>query len=165
LLGRIKQKLTYANLMATIAVFAVLGGGAYAAATIGAGDIKPNAVRAKHVKKGAVGSVELRDAAVKGVDLGKGIPRGIEYVDDVEFGGSQDMDASVECPEGKVPIGGGASGPWLGATGFVAITTNRPAIKDGFGDDFDGWYASAIEVNGGSTQSWGLGVYAICARL
>jgi hypothetical protein len=42
----ITRRLTYANAMATIAVFGVLaGGGAYAASKIGAGDIAKNAVR------------------------------------------------------------------------------------------------------------------------
>ncbi len=38
---RIRRHLTYANVMSTLAVFAVLaGGGAYAASKIGAGDLK-----------------------------------------------------------------------------------------------------------------------------
>jgi Flp pilus assembly protein protease CpaA len=43
------SKLTYANVLSTIAVLSILGtGSAYAAAQIGAGDIKRNAVRSKH---------------------------------------------------------------------------------------------------------------------
>jgi hypothetical protein len=51
----------------------------------------------------------------------------------------------------------------MGPTGFVAITVSRPArIIPGSpeGDTFNGWYASAIEVNGGSTQ--GLGNWRLC---
>jgi len=53
-LGRmssIKRHLSYANVMSTIAVFAVLGGGAYAAGKIGPKDIGKNAVRSEHIKK------------------------------------------------------------------------------------------------------------------
>ena len=47
---RIAARVTYANVMATIAVFGVLaGGGAYAASKIGAGDIAKNAIRPKHL--------------------------------------------------------------------------------------------------------------------
>jgi hypothetical protein len=54
------ERLSYANVMATIAVFGVLaGGGAYAASTIGPGDIKKNAVRSKHIKTGEVKRPDL----------------------------------------------------------------------------------------------------------
>ena len=47
---RIRSHLSYANVMSTIAVFIVLGGGAYAATKIGSSDIARNAIRSKHVK-------------------------------------------------------------------------------------------------------------------
>ena len=55
MLHQLRRRITYANVMATIAVFGVLaGGGAYAASKIGPKDIKKNAVRAKHIKKDQV---------------------------------------------------------------------------------------------------------------
>jgi hypothetical protein len=61
----VRPRLTYANVMATIAVFGVLaGGGAYAASKIGAKDIAKNAVRAKHIKKDAVKTKKLGNGAV-----------------------------------------------------------------------------------------------------
>ena len=62
--ARLRARLTYANVMATVAVFLALGGGAYAAATIGAKDIRPNAVRSKHIKQGQVRTGDLRGGAV-----------------------------------------------------------------------------------------------------
>ena len=57
----LQPRLTYANVMSTIAVFGVLaGGGAYAASKIGADDIKRNAVRSKHIKDA---QVKRRDIA------------------------------------------------------------------------------------------------------
>ncbi len=56
---RLRSHVTYANVMATVAVFLVLGGGAYAASKIGAGDIKRNAVRSKHIKDGQVTTRDL----------------------------------------------------------------------------------------------------------
>ena len=53
---RIKEKLTYANVMATIAVFMVLGGGAYAATA---------------AKKNTVTSKSVRNGSIQGVDVGK----------------------------------------------------------------------------------------------
>ena len=62
---RLRRRLTYANVMSTIAVFAVLaGGGAYAASKIGSQEIKKNAVRAKHIKAGNVKASDIATAAV-----------------------------------------------------------------------------------------------------
>lgn len=72
MLERLGRGLSYANVMSTIAVFAVLGGGAYAAGTIGAGDIKKNAVRAKHVKKGQIAAKHLKRNAVTSAKLKAG---------------------------------------------------------------------------------------------
>jgi hypothetical protein len=47
---RFRPRLTYANVVASLALFVALGGTTYAAATIGAGDIKKDAVRSKHIK-------------------------------------------------------------------------------------------------------------------
>lgn len=53
--ARLRGRLTYANVMSTIAVFGVLaGGGAYAATKIGPRDIRKNAVRSVHVKNGTI---------------------------------------------------------------------------------------------------------------
>ena len=65
-LGRIRSPLTYANVMATIAVFGMLtGGGAYAASKIGSKDIAKNAVRAKHIKKNHVRAKHIKPGHVR----------------------------------------------------------------------------------------------------
>ena len=56
---RIRSRLTYANVISTLALFLVLGGGAWAAATIGPNDIKRNAVHSKHIKNKAVTRAKL----------------------------------------------------------------------------------------------------------
>lgn len=63
--ARIKPRLTYANVVASIALFGVLaGGGAYAATKIGPKDIKTNAVRAKHIKGKQVRAKHITNNAV-----------------------------------------------------------------------------------------------------
>jgi hypothetical protein len=49
----LREHLSYANVMATVAVFIALGGGAYA--------LKNNSVRSKHIAKGQVRSSDLQD--------------------------------------------------------------------------------------------------------
>jgi hypothetical protein len=56
----LRSNMSYANVMSSIAVFAVLAGGsAWAAAKIGAGDIKRNAIHSKHIKRKAVTRAKL----------------------------------------------------------------------------------------------------------
>ena len=61
---RLRARLTYANVMATIAVFMGLGGGAYAAATIGSSDIERSAVLSRHIANGQVRAPDVASGAV-----------------------------------------------------------------------------------------------------
>jgi hypothetical protein len=59
------SRLTYANVVATLALFLVVaGGGAYAASKIGAKDIKTGAVTTSKIRKGAVTATKLAPAAL-----------------------------------------------------------------------------------------------------
>jgi len=62
---RLRGKLTYANTMATIAVFIALGGSAYAAA-----QLKKNSVGTKQLKKDAVIGAKVKDGSLSAVDIG-----------------------------------------------------------------------------------------------
>jgi hypothetical protein len=64
-IDRLRTRLTYANVMATIAVFAVLAGGAaYAGSLIGPRDIARDAVHSKHIRAGSVKNSDLADGVV-----------------------------------------------------------------------------------------------------
>jgi hypothetical protein len=56
----LRGRLTYANVMASIAVFIALGAGAYAAG------LAPNSVKSKHIKDGNVQNQDLANPAVNG---------------------------------------------------------------------------------------------------
>jgi hypothetical protein len=60
---RIREHLSYANVMATLAVFIALGGGAWAIA------IGRNDVGSRELAKNSVGSSELKDDKTKGQDV------------------------------------------------------------------------------------------------
>jgi hypothetical protein len=67
--ARMRAHASYANVMATIAVFLALGGGGFALAVLKKNSVKqeqiaPNAVRSSEIASSAVGSEELRDASV-----------------------------------------------------------------------------------------------------
>ena len=65
----IQRHLTYANVMATMAVFIALGGVGYAAATIGTAQIKNSAVTESKIKAGAVTNSRLGPNAVSASKL------------------------------------------------------------------------------------------------
>ncbi len=50
MIGFIRRHLTYANVVSTVAMFVVLGAGAYAAAKITSGDIQDNTIQSKDLK-------------------------------------------------------------------------------------------------------------------
>src|SRR5215208_5162078 len=99
----IRNRLSYANVMSTIAVFGVLaGGGAYAASKIGASDIAKNAVRSKHITENAVKTPEIADGAVTAPKLADGVEglQGTPGVDGADGVDGDDGDDGVDGVDG-----------------------------------------------------------------
>lgn len=73
MITKLTRQLTYSNLMASVAVFLALGGGAYALtvpnASVGAKQLKKNAVTAAKVRSGAIGSAKVQDNSLTGTDI------------------------------------------------------------------------------------------------
>jgi len=68
----IRKRLTYANVMSSIAVFLVLGGAAFAAT-----QLPKNSVGTKQLKKNAVTSAKVKDGSLKSGDFAAGqLPAG-----------------------------------------------------------------------------------------
>lgn len=63
-----RSRLTYANVMSSIAIFLVFGGVSWAAATL-----PKNSVGSKQIKKNAVGTEEVADASLTDEDLAGGV--------------------------------------------------------------------------------------------
>jgi hypothetical protein len=74
-LAKLRSRLTYANVMATIAVFVALGGSSYAAITLTRGSVK-----GKHIAKNAVTSPKVKNGSLRKKDFRAGAlapgPRG-----------------------------------------------------------------------------------------
>jgi hypothetical protein len=67
---QIRKRLTYANVMSSIAVFLVLGGAtAFAASKIGSNQLKANSVTTGKIKKEAVTTAKIKKAAVTGAKI------------------------------------------------------------------------------------------------
>ncbi len=77
MLRAVLRRLTYANVIATMALFLALGGGAVWAANkqatkIGTGKIKPNAITAGKIKANAVTTSKIRENAVTNAKIREG---------------------------------------------------------------------------------------------
>jgi hypothetical protein len=181
MLDGLRSRLTYANVMSTIAVFAALTtGGAYAAGKITAGDISKNAVHSKHIKRNAVTTLKIRDRAITAAKLADGVeglrgpvgPKGdqgpqgstgrvgisdYEYVE--KFHNVQPGDTfiqlSASCPDGKKLLGGG-----------YAVQDSKFHVTFANTQENDVYALTALVLPGqtitGTSQAF---VKAICARV
>ena len=59
-MSRIRSKLTYANVMSTVAVFVALGGSSYAALTITGRDVKNSSLTYRDLKRNTLGGAASR---------------------------------------------------------------------------------------------------------
>lgn len=81
---QIRTRLTYANVMATIAVFLVLGGASAFAAgqlaknSVGSKQLKKNSVTAAKIKKNAITKAKIKDGSVTGAKIADGSITGTE---------------------------------------------------------------------------------------
>jgi hypothetical protein len=70
---QIRKRLTYANVMSSIAVFLVLGGGAaYAAEKIGSNELENGAVTTDKIKRSAVTRAKIKARAINTAKIAKG---------------------------------------------------------------------------------------------
>lgn len=88
-----RPTLSFANVVACLALFVALGGSAYA---VGKGQVKSRhiateAVKSKHLRDGGVKSRDIRDGQITDADLGRGSVRG-EHLD-------------LDCAEGLTRVG------------------------------------------------------------
>lgn len=100
----IRKRITYANVMSSIAVFLVLGGAtAYAAKKIGSNEIKGNSITTGKIKKQAVTSSKIKNNAITTAKIANDAVTG-EKVKDGSLTGSDLNLSSV----GTVPTAGSA---------------------------------------------------------
>ncbi len=92
----IRKHLTYANVMVTLLVFVVLGGGAYAAGQLG-----KNTVGTKQLKNDAVKSGKVKDGTLQAGDLAPGVLPG---ADAFQASGSVNFDVFSSSPFGSTVV-------------------------------------------------------------
>jgi len=122
----------HATVVAYLALFAALGGTAWAVATIGPKDIKDNAVHSRHIENGQVKSADVQDESLTNDDVLDSSLSGND-ISDGSLGG-------VDIGEGTVTgtqIGDGTltgADVQNGTIGGADITDNAVTSADVFGD-------------------------------
>lgn len=177
---RLHPKLTYANVISTVCLFLVLGGGtAFAAAeilpraSVGTKQLKNGAVTGKKVKPGSLTASDFAPkqlpegargpagpAGAKGATGAQG-PQGVPgtsaalSIEDVDATSGVDTTETKEvtatCPSGKV-LGGG----YVLNGGATEHATRSYAVSEGQ------WLVRAK--NNGTAETWELTVVAVCAK-
>lgn len=89
----IRRRLTYANVMATVAVFIALGGSSYAVSRISGSQLKNNSVAGKKLKRNTLGGATIKESR-----LGR-VPRA-RLAD--RLGGLSAAQLQQRCPAGTV---------------------------------------------------------------
>jgi hypothetical protein len=93
MLGRLYRRLTYSNVMATVAVFIALGGSSYAVARISGSQLKNNSVAGKKLKRNTLGGKRIKESSLGTVPTARNAGA---------VGGVSAQQLLVRCPPGTV---------------------------------------------------------------
>ena len=104
-LDQLRQRLTYANVMATVAVFIALGGSSYAALQIDSGDIANNSVRGVDVRNRTLSDRDVKRNGLTGRSIRESRLGRVPQAREADrLGGMTAADLLLKCPEGTFLI-------------------------------------------------------------
>src|SRR4051794_40579339 len=95
MMNRLRRSLSYANVMATLAVFIALGGSSYAALKLTGHDIRDGSLTGRDLKPNSVGGKRIRESRLGTVPRARNAER---------LGGLRAEQLLVRCPSRTVPI-------------------------------------------------------------
>jgi hypothetical protein len=90
-------RLTYANVVATLALFVALGGSSYAALKISGRNIKAHTITGKNIKRNSLGRRQIKESNLSAV------PRALNAA---RLDGYPAERFLFRCPEGTIPVAG-----------------------------------------------------------
>jgi hypothetical protein len=131
-MNRPRARLTYANVMATIAVFIALGGASYAAtqlppSSVGTKQLKKSSVTKPKIKKNAVTGAKVADRSLTGSDLAIGTITG-SNVKDGSLGGA-DIDQSSLTARANNVIGVALNADCTASVPFPPGVSATPVVN------------------------------------
>jgi hypothetical protein len=92
-----RPRLTYANVVATLALFVALGGSSYAALKISGKDIQKNSITGQNIKRNSLGRRQIKESSLSAV------PRALNAA---HLDGYTAERLLVRCPQGTIPVAG-----------------------------------------------------------
>src|SRR3712207_6733156 len=112
MLARLRARLTYANVVATLALFLALGGVSYAAVRVGTGSIINNSVRTQDLRNNDIRSGDIRNRTITNRDILTNTVTGqqvressLSKVPDADSVDGQDSSSfRVRCPGGTSKV-------------------------------------------------------------
>ncbi|HEY8771474.1 MAG TPA: hypothetical protein VIM03_13090, partial [Thermoleophilaceae bacterium] len=115
MLARLRAHLTYANVVATLALFLALGGASYAAIRVGSGSIINNSVRTQDLRNNDIRSKDIRNRTIQGGDILTSTITGqqvrestLSKVPDADkLDGADSTSFRLSCPAGTLRHAGG----------------------------------------------------------
>jgi hypothetical protein len=91
----LRDRLTYANVIATLALFIALGGSSYAALKISGKEIKAHTIVGKNIKRNSLGRRQIKESSLSAV------PRAHNAARLAGFPAERFL---VHCPQGTIPV-------------------------------------------------------------
>jgi hypothetical protein len=92
-----RPRLTYANVVATLALFVALGGSSYAALKISGKDIQKHTITGQNIKRNSLGRRQIKESSLSAV------PRALNAA---RLDGYTAERFLVRCPQGTIPVAG-----------------------------------------------------------
>jgi hypothetical protein len=133
-----RRRLTYSNVMATIAVFIALGGSSYAVTRISGSQLKNSSVAGKKLKRNTLGGARIKESRLGQVPRARRADR---------LGGLSAGELQQRCPAGTVYSSGACveRTARVPATYSIAANTCQADAFKGFGE-FSGRLPTWIEL-------------------
>lgn len=151
------DRLSYANVIATLALFVALGGSSYAALSVGSKQIANNSVRSKDLRNNDVRGRDIRKSTVRASDVRNGALQGKDVRDDALTGADvmESTLAAVPSAQNALTLGGKPASAFLGSdkqqrTGLIKLTHGQTKTFASSGPFT--WRAICSDDGGGSTR-------------
>lgn len=142
-MDRLRRSLSFANVVAVLALFFALGGTVYAAGKISGSQIKPGSMpgnriknkslTAKQIKPGSLTGAQINGSTLTGVSASSlGTVQYVSTVVPLVSEASAGTSGTAGCPVGQKVIGGGAT---VNNPNFAYVNESAPSA------DRNGWFA------------------------
>lgn len=92
---KLRQRLTFANVVSTLALFIALGGSSYAAVTISGSNLENRSVSGRKLRHNTVGGYEIRESTLARVPRARSADK---------LGGVTAADLKIKCPADTFPV-------------------------------------------------------------